>query len=60
MFSLDDYKWNLNPRFIRIASADSTFVHTMSDKEAENKKKKKGVKILDGSNIMQDSSLMKF
>ena len=35
--SLEDYKWNLNPRMIRIMSVDNTRVHYLSEKQAKRK-----------------------
>ena len=49
--SLEDYKWNLNPRMIRIMSVDSTRVHYLSEKEA---KKKKAVVVNDANALMND------
>ena len=34
MYNFEDYKWNLNPRFIRIMCSDNTRIHYMSEKEA--------------------------
>lgn len=34
MYTIEDYKWNLNPRFVRIMCADNTRIHYMSEKEA--------------------------
>ena len=47
MYTVDDYKWNLNPRFIRIMSVDNTRVHYLSEKEAKRRKDK----YIDGSNF---------
>lgn len=49
--SLEDYKWNLNPRMIRIMSVDHTHVHYLSEKEA---KKKKAVVVNDANTLMND------
>ena len=49
--SLEDYKWNLNPRMIRIMSVDSTRVHYLSEKEA---KKRKAVVVNDASALIND------
>lgn len=38
MYTIEDYKWNLNPRFIRLMCADNTRVHYLSEKEAKRKK----------------------
>lgn len=35
MYTIEDYKWNLNPRFIRIMCMDNTRIHYMSEKEAK-------------------------
>ena len=35
MYTIEDYKWNLNPRFIRIMCADNTRIHYMSEKESK-------------------------
>jgi hypothetical protein len=35
MYTIDDYKWNLNPRFIRIMCIDNTRIHYMSEKESK-------------------------
>ena len=32
--SMEDYKWKLNPRMIRIMCADNTRVHYLSEKQA--------------------------
>ena len=32
-----DYRWNLNPRMIRIMCADNTRVHYLSEKQAAEK-----------------------
>ena len=40
MYTIDDYKWNLNPRFIRIMCVDNTRIHYMSEKEAQMKNAK--------------------
>lgn len=51
MYTVDDYKWNLNPRFIRIMSVDNTRVHYLSEKEA---KRKKAVVVNDAEALMND------
>lgn len=35
MYTIEDYKWNLNPRFIRIMCVDNTRIHYMSEKESK-------------------------
>ncbi len=35
MYTIEDYKWNLNPRMIRIMCSDNTRIHYMSEKEAK-------------------------
>lgn len=50
MFTLEDYKWNLNPRFIRLMCLDNTRVHYLSDKE----KKRRNTQYVDGTNISSD------
>ena len=47
MYTVEDYKWNLNPRMIRLMSADNTRVHYLSEKEAQRRKDK----YVDGSNF---------
>lgn len=37
MYTIEDYKWNLNPRMIRIMCADNTRVHYLSEKQAQRK-----------------------
>jgi len=51
MYTVDDYKWNLNPRFIRIMSVDNTRVHYLSEKES---KRKKAVVVNDAEALMND------
>lgn len=51
MYSMDDYKWTLNPCIIRIMCADNTRIHYMSDKEA---KKENAVIINDANDLMND------
>ena len=51
MYTVDDYKWNLNPRFIRIMSVDNTRVHYLSEKEA---KRKNAVVVNDADALMND------
>ena len=51
MYTVEDYKWNLNPRMIRLMSADNTRVHYLSEKEA---KRKKAVVVNDASALMND------
>jgi hypothetical protein len=51
MYTVDDYKWNLNPRFIRIMSSDNTRVHYLSEKES---KRKKAVVVNDAEALMND------
>lgn len=45
MYTIEDYKWNLNPRFIRLMCADNTHIHYLSEKA----KKRKNTKYIDGS-----------
>lgn len=40
MYNIEDYKWNLNPRFIRLMCTDNTRIHYLSEKERENRKAK--------------------
>ena len=35
--SMDDYKWKLNPRMIRIMCIDNTRIHYLSENQAEMK-----------------------
>ena len=51
MYTVEDYKWNLNPRMIRLMSADNTRVHYLSENEA---KRKKAVVVNDASALMND------
>lgn len=51
MYSMDDYKWTLNPCMIRIMCADNTRIHYMSEKEA---KKENAVVINDADDLMND------
>lgn len=51
MYNFEDYKWNLNPRLIRIMCADNTRIHYMSEKEA---KKEGAVIINDAEDLMND------
>lgn len=37
MYTIEDYKWNLNPRMIRIMCADNTRIHYLSEKQAQRK-----------------------
>ena len=46
MYTIEDYKWTLNPRFIRIMCADNTRIHYLSEKQAEMRKAKR----FDGTN----------
>lgn len=47
MYTIEDYKWNLNPRFIKIMCADNTHIHYLSEKEKE----RKNSKTFDGNNM---------
>lgn len=49
--SMEDYKWKLNPRMIKIMSIDNTRIHYISEKQA---KKKKATVINDASALMND------
>ena len=40
MYTIEDYKWNLNPRFIRIMCIDNTRIHYLSEKDVERRKTK--------------------
>lgn len=40
MYNIEDYKWNLNPRFIRLMCTDNTRIHYLSEKERERRKAK--------------------
>ena len=51
MYTVEDYKWNLNPRMIRLMSADNTRVHYLSEKEA---KRKKAVVVNDADALIND------
>lgn len=51
MYTIEDYKWNLNPRFVRIMCTDNTRIHYMSEKEA---KKENAVVINDADDLMND------
>lgn len=51
MYSMDDYKWTLNPCMIRIMCADNTRIHYMSENEA---KKEGAVIINDAEDLMND------
>ena len=33
--TMDDYRWKLNPRMVRLMCADNTRVHYLSEKQAE-------------------------
>ena len=46
MYNVEDYKWNLNPRLIRLMCSDFTRIHYLSEKEQEDRKSKK----IDASN----------
>ena len=46
MYNIEDYKWNLNPRFIKIMCADNTHIHYLSEKEKE----RRNSKTFDGNN----------
>lgn len=46
MYNIEDYKWNLNPRFIKIMCADNTHIHYLSEKEKE----RRNSKTFDGKN----------
>lgn len=37
MYTIEDYKWNLNPRFIKIMCADNTHIHYLSEKQQKMK-----------------------
>lgn len=50
MYTIEDYKWNLNPRMIRIMCMDNTRIHYLSEKEVERRKSK----VVDGSNLTND------
>jgi tRNA A37 threonylcarbamoyladenosine modification protein TsaB len=51
MYTIEDYKWNLNPRFIKIMCADNTHIHYLSEKE---KKMKNAVVINSVDDLMND------
>ena len=51
MYTIEDYKWNLNPRFIRIMIADNTRIHYLSDKQA---KRKNAVVVNDANSLIND------
>lgn len=40
MYTIEDYKWNLNPRFIRLMCADNTHIHYLSEKAMKRKKRR--------------------
>lgn len=37
MYTIEDYKWNLNPRFIKLMCADNTHIHYLSEKQQKMK-----------------------
>ena len=37
MYTIEDYKWNLNPRMIRVMCADNTRIHYLSEKQTQRK-----------------------
>ena len=49
--TLENYKWDLNPRMIRIMSVDHTHVHYLTEKEA---KKKNAIVIDDANALLND------
>lgn len=51
MYTIEDYKWNLNPRLIRIMAVDNTRVHYLSEKQA---KKKKATIVNDAESLIND------
>lgn len=51
MYTIEDYKWNLNPRLIRIMAVDNTRVHYLSEKQA---KKKKAIVVNDAESLIND------
>lgn len=51
MYTIEDYKWNLNPRLIRIMAVDNTRVHYLSEKQA---KKKKATVVNDAESLIND------
>lgn len=51
MYTIEDYKWNLNPRMIRIMCADNTRVHYLSEKQAQ---RKNAVVIDNADDLMND------
>lgn len=51
MYTIDDYKWNLNPRFIRIMCIDNTRIHYMSERES---KMENAIMINSADDLMND------
>jgi uncharacterized protein YqeY len=51
MYTIDDYKWNLNPRFIRIMCIDNTRMHYMSERES---KMENAIMINSADDLMND------
>ena len=49
--TLENYKWNLNPRMIRIMSVDHTHVHYLTEKES---KRKNAIVIDDANALLND------
>lgn len=50
MYTIEDYKWRLNPRMIRIMGIDTTRVHYLSDKEISYK----NTKVVRGENLAKE------
>ena len=51
MYTIEDYKWNLNPRMIRIMCADNTHIRYLSEKQA---KKENATVINSADDLMND------
>lgn len=52
--TMEDYKWGLSVPMIRIMTADNTRVRYLSEKQAEERKKRKGMKKINGKEDMTD------
>ena len=53
MYTIEDYKWHLNPRMIRLMCADNTHIHYLSERQVEQRK----ARIVDTSNMSELSDL---
>lgn len=52
--TMEYYKWGLSVPMIRIMTADNTRVRYLSEKQAEERKKRKGMKKINGKEDMTD------